>query len=112
MSVYTYISKEHSDLIKDELAPQFLGLWIKMFKDGIPADVGKRALASALFRTCSHLNETRGLYKNEEFLKLCVEIGGIIEKYHQKGFHYAVISASLELQITNILGTRSEDVDV
>lgn len=108
MTTVTYISQKDSELLHEELTPQFLGLWVKMYKEDIPADLGKRAMAFALFKTCSYLQETKNLGDSENFISLCKELGSLIDKYSKKGLHYAQISASLELQITNILGTRAE----
>lgn len=109
MSTVTYISKEEHDLLHEDLVPQFLGLWLKMYQDGIPAHVGKRSMAFALFKTCSHLRETKNIGNSKEFVNLCSELGAVVDKYCDKGLHFAQISASLELQITNILGTRCEE---
>ncbi len=108
MSLITYIPEDESSLINEELVPQFLGLWVKMYKEGVRADLGKRAMAVALFKTCPHLNETKHLSENKIFLDLCKDIGVVINKYCEKGLHYSQISASLEYQITNIIGTRCE----
>lgn len=109
MSIITHIPKNASSIIHEELVPQFLGLWVKMYKEGIPADLGKRAMAVALFKTYPYLKETQHLSENKIFLDLCQEIGVIITKYYEKGLHYSQISVSLEYQITNILGTRYEE---
>ena len=106
MSVITCIPKDENTLIKEQLVPQFLRLWIKMHK-GARADSGKRALALELLNTCPHLNEKRKLSENQVFLELCKELGKTIRKYCEKRLHYSQISALLEYQITNFLGTRS-----
>ena len=34
------VDQKEADLIQNELVPQFLGLWIKLNKDGVPAHTG------------------------------------------------------------------------
>jgi len=102
-----FIKKQYSDLIKDELAPQFLGLWVKMYQQGVPADIAKRGMAVALFKTCLHLEETRILSDDTEVLNLIKEVREICLKYENNGMHFARISAVLEYLIPEVLGTKS-----
>jgi hypothetical protein len=104
-----YIQKEHSDLIKEDLVPQFLGLWAKMYQSGIPADIAKRGMALALFRTAGHLRETKNLSDDGEVRNMIEEIGEILVRYEHNGMHYGKISAGLEFLITLVLGTSSEE---
>ena len=104
-----YIKKEYSELIRDDLAPQFLGLWVKMYQEGVPADIAKRAMASALFRTSFHLTETKNLADDEDFINMSNEIREIIAKYDNLGMHYGKISSALEYLITLVLGTTSSE---
>ncbi len=104
-----YIKKEYSDQIQNNLAPQFLGLWVKMYHEGIPADIAKRAMASALFRTSFHLTETKNLADDEDFINMSNEIREIIAKYDHLGMHYGKISSALEYLITLVLGTTSSE---
>ncbi len=102
-----YIQKEYSDLIQNDLAPQFLGLWVKMHEEGVPADIAKRAMALALFRTSFHLKETSDLADDDEFLKMINDVREVIAKYDDLGIHYGKISSCLEYLITIVLGTKS-----
>jgi len=104
-----YIKKEYSELIQNELAPQFLGLWVKMYQEGIPADIAKRAMTVALFRTSFHLKETSDLADDDEFLKIISEVREVIAKYDDLGMHYGKISSALEYLITTVLGTTSSE---
>ncbi len=108
-SVTRYIEKKYSDLIQNELTPQFLGLWIKMYKDGVPPDIAKRALAVALYNTTSQLRETRNLADDDEFVKMIEEIRLILVKYCDDGMHYGKLSAGLEFLVTFVLGTTSQE---
>ena len=107
MAVTRYVKKRDSNLINNELAPQFLGLWAKMYADGTDPGTAKRALAIALFKTTSYLKETKYLSQDDEFLKMLKEIMAILEKYDANGMHYGKLSAGLEYLITLVLGTKS-----
>ena len=111
MSKTRYIQKEYSDLIHEELEPQFLGLWVEMQNQGIPADIAKRAMASALFKPSSYLRETHNLAGDDEILKMIKEIHKILAKYEDNGMHYGRISAVLEFLVTIVLGTKSREDD-
>lgn len=107
MVTINYIPKESSDLIRDDLAPRFLGLWAKMYEEGIPLDIAKRAMAFALFKTSFHMKETSHLADDDEFLKMIFEVGEVIAKYEDLGMHYGKISSCLEYLITTVIGTTS-----
>ena len=109
MSITRYIQKKYSDLIQEELEPQFLGLWVEMQNQGIPADIAKRAMASALYKTTTHLRETQNIGDDNEILKMTEEITEILEKFQDGGMHYGRISAVLEFLVTFVLGTKSKE---
>ena len=99
------INQKESDLIQNELVPQFLGLWAKLSKSGIPAVTGKRGLALALLQSSNHLKESKDWSKNDTVHELLNEILPIIDKYLRGGLHVSLVSAGLERALCQILGT-------
>ena len=103
-----YIDQTESDLIHGKLKKEFLGLWAKMYSEGVAPDTAKRAMASALLRTGDHLRETSDACNSKPLDDLIVEVSEVLEKYQKDGMHYALISAGLEWLVCFLLGTRSK----
>jgi hypothetical protein len=103
--VVGYIDQKEVDLIQNELVPQFLGLWAKLSKNGVPEVTGKRGLALALLQTNDHLDVSKDWSNNDTVHDLLNEIFPITDKYLRKGLHVSLVSAGLERAICQILGT-------
>ena len=101
------VDQTQSDLIHGKLKDQFLGLWAKMYSEGVAPDTAKRAMASALLKTGDHLHETKDAYNSKPLDDLIEEVSVVLEKYQKDGMNYALISAGLEWLVCYILGTRS-----
>ena len=101
------VDQTQSDLIHGKLKDQFLGLWAKMYSEGVALETAKRAMASALLKTGDHLHETKDANKSKPLDDLIEEVSIVLEKYQKNGMNNALISAGLEWMICYILGTRS-----
>ena len=99
------INQKESDLIQNELVPQFLGLWVKLKKDGVPAHTGQRGLALALLQSSNYLEETKNWNSDPVLLEMMNEVGTVVDKFLRKGTHFALICAGLERVICQLLGT-------
>ena len=99
------VDQKEADLIQNELVPQFLGLWIKLQKEGVPAHTGQRGLALALLQANNHFVQTKNWYDDDTVNELLNEMGPIVDKYLKKGLHFSLISVGLERVICQLLGT-------
>ena len=99
------VDQKEADLIQNELVPQFLGLWVKLKKDGVPAHTGQRGLALALLQSSNHLEETKNWHSDPVLQEMMNEVGEIVIKFLKKGTHFALICAGLERVICQFLGT-------
>jgi hypothetical protein len=99
------VDQKEADLIQNELVPQFLGLWIKLKKDGVPAHTGQRGLALALLQSSNYLEETRNWSSDPTLKQMMDEVGTVVDKFLRKGTHFALISTGLERIICQLLGT-------
>jgi len=99
------VDQKEADLIQNELVPQFLGLWVKLLKEGIPAHTGQRGLALALLQANNHFVQTKNWYVDDTVNELLKEVFSIVDKYLKKGLHFSLISAGLERVICQLLGT-------
>ena len=99
------VDQKEADLIQNELVPQFLGLWVKLQKEGVPAHTGQRGLALALLQANNHSVQTKNWYDNDTVNELLNEMGPIVDKYLKKGLHFSLISVGLEQVICQLLGT-------
>jgi len=99
------VDQKEADLIQNELVPQFLGLWVKLKKDGVPAHTGQRGLALALLQSSNYLEETKNWNSDPVLLEMMNEVGTVVDKFLRKGTHFALICAGLERVICQLLGT-------
>jgi len=99
------VDQKEAELIQNELVPQFLGLWVKLHKNGIPAHTGQRGLALALLQSNNHLEETGNWANDPTLQQMNDEIATVVDKFLKKGIHFALISAGLERVICQLLGT-------
>jgi diaminopimelate decarboxylase len=101
------VDQTQSDLIHGKLKDQFLGLWAKMYSEGVALETAKRAMASALLKTGDHLHETKDAYNSKPLDDLIEEVSVVLENYQKDGMNNALISAGLEWMVCYILGTHS-----
>jgi hypothetical protein len=99
------VDQKEADLIQNELVPQFLGLWVKLNKDRVPAHTGQRGLALALLQSSNYLEETHNWHSDPVLQEMMEEVGVIVLKFLKSGTHFALISAGLERVICQLLGT-------
>ena len=99
------VDQKEADLIQNELVPQFLGLWIKLNKDGVSAHTGQRGLALALLQANNHFVQTKNWHVDDTVNELLNEMGPIVDKYLKKGLHFSLIAVGLERVICQVLGT-------
>ena len=99
------VDQKEADLIQNELVPQFLGLWVKLQKEGVPAHTGQRGLALALLQANNHFVQTKNWDDDDTVNELLNEMGPIVDKYLKKGLHFSLISVGLERVICQLLGT-------
>jgi hypothetical protein len=99
------VDQKEADLIQNELVPQFLGLWVKLQKEGVPAHTGQRGLALALLQANNHFVQTKNWHVDDTVNELMNEIFPIVDKYLKRGLHFSLISAGLERVICQLLGT-------
>ena len=99
------VDQKEADLIQNELVPQFLGLWVKLKKDGVPAHTGQRGLALALLQSSNYLEDTTNWNSDPVLLEMINEVMTVVDKFLRKGSHFALISAGLARIICQLLGT-------
>ena len=99
------VDQKEAALIQNELVPQFLGLWVKLQKEGVSAHTGQRGLALALLQANNHFVQTKNWYVDDTVNELLKEVFSIVDKYLKKGLHFSLISAGLERVICQLLGT-------
>ena len=99
------VDQKEADLIQNELVPQFLGLWVKLKKDGVPAHTGQRGLALALLQSSNYLEDTTNWNSDPVLLEMMNEVMTVVDKFLRKGSHFALISAGLARIICQLLGT-------
>jgi hypothetical protein len=103
-----YIDQTESDLIHGKLKKEFLGLWAKMYSEGVAPDTAKRAMALSLLITGTHLKETHDAINSKSLDSLIRDVSTVLEKYQKEGMHFALISAGLEQLVCGLLGTHSK----
>lgn len=99
------VDQKEADLIQNELVPQFLGLWVKLKKDGVPAHTGQRGLALALLQSSNYLEDTTNWNSDPVLLEMMNEVMTVVDKFLRKGSHFALISTGLARIICQLLGT-------
>ena len=99
------VDQKEADLIQNELVPQFLGLWVKLKKNGVPAHTGQRGLALALLQSSNYLEETKNWNSDPVLQEMMNEVGTVVDKFLRKETHFALICTGLERIICQLLGT-------
>ena len=97
-----YVSKETTKYIKENICKKFLDVWDEMIEQKIPPEHIKRGLALALSYSTRSFTITQNLGSEAE--EIINDVLKIIEKYQNKGVHFAVQSSALEILIPIILG--------